>query len=36
MALQLLAALLVGAVAAAWPAWKMSRISIVAGLRQVA
>ncbi|MEJ6001570.1 ABC transporter permease [Paucibacter soli] len=36
MALQLLAALLVGVVAAAWPAWKMSRISIVAGLRQVA
>lgn len=36
MALQLLAALLVGAVAASWPAWKMSRISIVAGLRQVA
>jgi len=36
MALQLLAALAVGTVAAAWPAWKMSRISIVAGLRQVA
>jgi putative ABC transport system permease protein len=36
MALQLLAALVVGSVAAAWPAWKMSRISIVTGLRQVA
>jgi putative ABC transport system permease protein len=36
MALQLLAALGVGAVAAAWPAWKMSRIDIVAGLRHVA
>jgi len=35
MALQLLAALGVGAVAAAWPAWKMSRIDIVAGLRHV-
>ena len=29
------AALGVGAVAAAWPAWKMSRIDIVAGLRQI-
>jgi putative ABC transport system permease protein len=29
------AALLVGVVAAAWPAWKMSRIDIVAGLRHV-
>jgi putative ABC transport system permease protein len=36
MALQLLAALVVGVVAAAWPAWRMSRINIVAGLRQVA
>jgi putative ABC transport system permease protein len=36
MALQLLAALVVGAVAAAWPAWKMSRIDIVQGLRHVA
>ncbi|MFZ6646789.1 ABC transporter permease [Undibacterium sp. TJN25] len=34
--LQLLASLIVGVVAAAWPAWKMSRISIVNGLRQVA
>ena len=33
MALQLAAALLVGLVAAAWPAWKMSRVDIVAGLR---
>ncbi len=33
--LQLLAALTVGAVAAAWPAWRMSRIDIVAGLRHV-
>lgn len=36
MTLQLLAALLVGLVAAAWPAWKMSRIDIVQGLRHVA
>ncbi|MCV2351408.1 ABC transporter permease [Paucibacter sp. Y2R2-4] len=36
MALQLLAALVVGVVAAAWPAWKMSRIDIVQGLRHVA
>jgi putative ABC transport system permease protein len=36
MALQLGAALVVGVVAAAWPAWKMSRIDIVAGLRHVA
>ena len=36
MALQMLAALIVGAVAAAWPAWKMSRIDIVQGLRHVA
>jgi putative ABC transport system permease protein len=33
---QLGAALGVGLVAAAWPAWKMSRIDIVAGLRHVA
>jgi putative ABC transport system permease protein len=36
MALQFGAAIVVGAVAAAWPAWKMSRIDIVAGLRHVA
>ncbi len=36
MALQLLASLIVGIVAAAWPAWKMSRIDIVNGLRHVA
>lgn len=36
MSLQMLAALVVGAVAAAWPAWKMSRIDIVQGLRHVA
>ncbi len=36
MGLQLLACLVVGVVAAAWPAWKMSRIDIVAGLRHVA
>ena len=36
MALQMLAALVVGIVSAAWPAWKMSRIDIVAGLRHVA
>jgi putative ABC transport system permease protein len=35
MALQLAAALTVGAVAAAWPAWRMSRIDIVAGLRHI-
>ena len=35
MALQLAAALGVGAVAAAWPAWRMSRIDIVAGLRHI-
>jgi putative ABC transport system permease protein len=34
--LQMLAALGVGLVAAAWPAWKMSRIDIVDGLRHVA
>ena len=36
MLLQAGAALLVGVVAALWPAWKMSRIDIVAGLRHVA
>jgi putative ABC transport system permease protein len=36
MAMQLTAAVIVGVVAAAWPAWKMSRIDIVAGLRHVA
>ena len=35
MALQLLAAALVGIVAAAWPAWRMSHIDIVRGLRHV-
>ncbi|WP_295748042.1 FtsX-like permease family protein [Undibacterium sp.] len=35
MALQLLASAIVGVVAAAWPAWKMSRIDIVNGLRHV-
>jgi putative ABC transport system permease protein len=35
MGLQLFASLVVGAVAAAWPAWKMSRINIVDGLRHV-
>ncbi|MBI2733973.1 MAG: ABC transporter permease [Aquabacterium sp.] len=36
ISLQLLASIVVGAVAAAWPAWKMSRIDIVQGLRHVA
>ncbi len=36
MLLQILASLIVGIVAAAWPAWKMSRIDIVNGLRHVA
>jgi putative ABC transport system permease protein len=36
MGLQLLASLVVGAIAAAWPAWKMSRLNIVNGLRHVA
>lgn len=36
MALQLGAAAVVGVVAAAWPAWKTSRVEIVAGLRHVA
>ena len=35
MALQLLASLAVGIIAAAWPAWKMSRLNIVNGLRHV-
>jgi len=35
MALQLVAALIVGLVAAAWPAWRMGRIDIVNGLRHV-
>jgi putative ABC transport system permease protein len=35
MALQLLASVVVGLIAAAWPAWKMSRINIVNGLRHV-
>jgi len=36
VALQVLACVLVGLLAAAWPAWKMSRIDIVQGLRHVA
>ncbi len=36
LAEQLASALVVGVVAAAWPAWKMSRIDIVQGLRHVA
>ncbi len=35
MALQMLASVVVGLIAAAWPAWKMSRINIVNGLRHV-
>ena len=35
MGLQLLASLVVGVIAAAWPAWKMSRLNIVNGLRHV-
>jgi putative ABC transport system permease protein len=35
MALQLLASVAVGVIAAAWPAWKMSRLNIVDGLRHV-
>jgi putative ABC transport system permease protein len=35
MALQLAAAATVGLVAAAWPAWRMSRIDIVQGLRHI-
>ena len=36
MLYQFLASIIVGVVAAAWPAWKMSRIDIVKGLRHVA
>jgi putative ABC transport system permease protein len=36
LSLQVLASLAVGVVAAAWPAWKMSHIDIVRGLRHVA
>ena len=36
LALQLAASVVVGLVAAAWPAWKMGRINIVNGLRHVA
>ncbi|MEY4765764.1 MAG: hypothetical protein RI907_2437 [Pseudomonadota bacterium] len=36
MALQVLACVVVGLAAALWPAWKMSRIDIVQGLRHVA
>jgi putative ABC transport system permease protein len=35
MALQIAASLAVGIIAAAWPAWKMSRLNIVNGLRHV-
>jgi putative ABC transport system permease protein len=35
MGLQMLASLAVGIIAAAWPAWKMSRLNIVNGLRHV-
>jgi len=35
MLLQLAASACVGAIAAAWPAWKMSRLDIVNGLRHV-
>jgi putative ABC transport system permease protein len=33
--LQIVASLVVGLVAAAWPAWRMSRVNIVNGLRHV-
>jgi putative ABC transport system permease protein len=36
MLFQILASFVVGFIAAAWPAWKMSRIDIVNGLRHVA
>ncbi len=36
MMYQALASLFVGLIAAAWPAWKMSRIDIVQGLRHIA
>jgi len=36
MLLQVAASMVVGLIAAAWPAWKMSRIDIVQGLRHVA
>ena len=36
MALQMAAALVVGLAAAAWPAWRMGRQDIVAGLRRIA
>jgi putative ABC transport system permease protein len=36
LTLQILAAVVVGLVAASWPAWRMSRIDIVQGLRHVA
>jgi putative ABC transport system permease protein len=36
MALQMAAALAVGLAAAAWPAWRMGRQDIVAGLRRIA
>jgi putative ABC transport system permease protein len=35
LAMQLAACVIVGVVAAAWPAWRMSRIAIVNGLRHV-
>ncbi len=36
MLFQLFASIIVGVIAAAWPAWRMSRIDIVNGLRHVA
>jgi putative ABC transport system permease protein len=36
IALQLVVAAAVGLLAAAWPAWRMGRLDIVAGLRQIA
>ena len=35
LALQVAASAAIGVVAAAWPAWRMSRIGIVNGLRHV-
>jgi len=35
VAMQIGAAAIVGTVAAAWPAWRMSRIDIVQGLRHI-
>src|SRR5262249_44146357 len=36
VAMQAVAALVVGAVAATWPAWRMGQIDIVQGLRHIA